>query len=117
MIVEVIDFFPEELKTKKDQETYQVKGTCAVLLSVNGLSMEIRNITYRVDHEGKIILKPPFRIHSNKKAGIKPKLVPSIIFKNPEIWPSIEVLIRKEIPKSSVKKQTQAFKQLDLFLI
>ena len=43
MIVEVIDFFPEELRTKKDQETYQAKGTCAVLLSVNGLSRSLKS--------------------------------------------------------------------------
>jgi len=49
-------------------------------LLLGPVEMDVKNITYRIDHEGKILLKPPFRIHSNKKAGIKPRLVPSIVF-------------------------------------
>ena len=61
--------------------------------------MDVKNITYRIDHEGKIFLKPPFRIHSNKKAGIKTKLVPSIVFKEPVVWEMIEQTLKEELAK------------------
>jgi len=90
-------FYPEEFLKKIDAEKYKSKGTCEVSIEIQGLELDIKNITYRIDHDGKIQLKPPFRIHSNKKAGIKPKLVPSIVFKNGEIWTEIESYIRKEL--------------------
>jgi hypothetical protein len=90
-------FYPEEFRKKTDSEKYKAKGICEVSIEIQGLELDIKNITYRIDHEGKIHLKPPFRIHSNKKAGIKPKLVPSIVFRNGEIWPEIESYIRKEL--------------------
>jgi len=34
------------------------------------------------------MLKSPFRIHSNKKSSVKPKLVPSIVFKDSVVWGS-----------------------------
>ena len=90
-------FYPEEFRKKTDSEKYSAKGTCEVSLEIQGLELDIKNITYRIDHDGKIQLKPPFRIHSNKKAGIKPKLVPSIVFRNGEIWAEIESYIKKEL--------------------
>jgi hypothetical protein len=90
-------FYPEEFRRKIDAEKYSAKGTCEVTIEIQGLELDIKNITYRIDHDGKIQLKPPFRIHSNKKAGIKPKLVPSIVFRNGEIWTEIESYIRKEL--------------------
>ena len=83
MKVLVNRFYPEEFRRKTDSEKYRFKGTCEVHLLLGPIEMEVKNITYRIDHEGKVSLKPPFRIHSNKKAGIKPKLVPSIVFKEP----------------------------------
>jgi len=112
--IEVIHFYPEDFKRKADQEKYQAKGTCEVFLRLNGVEMEIKNITYRIDHEGKVALKPPFRIHSNKKAGIKPKLVPSVIFRDPMVWPMVEQKIKEELPrmKTGAPKRLE---QLDLF--
>ena len=95
-------FYPEEFRKKTDAEKYKAKGTCEVSIEIQGLELDIRNITYRIDHDGKIHLKPPFRIHSNKKAGIKPKLVPSIVFKNPDIWPEVERVIREELATLSL---------------
>ena len=40
-----------------------------------------------------------FRIHSNKKAGIKPKLVPSVVFKDPVVWEMIEQTLKEELAK------------------
>jgi hypothetical protein len=68
--VVVNKFYPEEFRQKADSEKYLSKGTCEVHLLLGAIEMD------RIDHEGKILLKPPFRIHSNKKAGIKPRLVP-----------------------------------------
>jgi hypothetical protein len=90
-------FYPEEFRKKIDSEKYKAKGTCEVSIEIQGLELDIKNITYRIDHDGKIHLKPPFRIHSNKKAGIKPKLVPSIVFRDPDTWTEIESYIRKEL--------------------
>lgn len=113
--ITVSKFYPEEIRTKKDAAQYQAKGTCEVSLCVNGLEFDIRNITYRIEHNGKVHIKPPFRMHSNKKAGIKPKLVPSIVFKDSEIWSQIERFIKEELARAN--PQLQPFKnlmQLDL---
>jgi len=115
MKITVSKFYPEKILTKKDTDQYQAKGTCEVSLCVNGLEFDIRNITYRIEHSGKIQIKPPFRMHSNKKAGIKPKLVPSIVFKDSEIWSQIERFIKEELARAN--PQLQPFKnlmQLDL---
>ena len=97
MQIKVIKFYPEEFRRKIDQEKYQAKGTCEVSLKFSDVNMEVKNITYRIDHEGKIFIKPPFRIHSNKKKGQKPKLVPSIVFGDPEIWLKVEELIKSKL--------------------
>ena len=85
MKITASQFYPKEFRKKSDAEKYKAKGTCEVSIEIQGLELDIKNITYRIDHNGKIHLKPPFRIHSNKKAGIKPKLVPSIVFRDPDI--------------------------------
>lgn len=114
--IAVTKFYPEEIKTKKDAAQYRTKGTCETSLCINNLEFDIRNITYRIEHSGKIHLKPPFRVHSNKKAGIKPKLVPSIVFRNPEIWMKIECQIKEEIMALDPQpKQIKIPTQLDLF--
>lgn len=95
--ITVTNFYPEEFRTKTDVEKYSAKGTCEINIDIQGLELDIKNITYRIDHNGKIHLKPPFRIHSNKKAGIKPKLVPSIVFRDGAIWEEIERVIREEL--------------------
>lgn len=97
LTIKTCQFYPEEFRRKTDAEKYRDKGTCEVSIEINSIEMAIKNITYRIDHSGKIHLKPPYRIHSNKKAGIKPKLVPSVVFKNAEIWLQIERHIKKEL--------------------
>jgi len=99
MQVFVNKFYPEEFRRKSDAEKYHSKGTCEIHLQLESIELDIRNITYRIDHKGKVSLKPPFRVHSNKKAGIKPKLVPSIVFKEPSIWGQIEQTIKSELSK------------------
>ncbi|MCB1067648.1 MAG: hypothetical protein KDK56_05630 [Simkania sp.] len=99
MQVFVNKFYPEEFRRKSDAERYHSKGTCEVHLLLGSIEMDLKNITYRIDHEGKVSLKPPFRVHSNKKAGIKPKLVPSIVFKEPGVWVQIEHAIKFELFK------------------
>ena len=116
MKITITKFYPEKILTKKDADQYQAKGTCEVSLCANGFEFDIRNITYRIDYSGKMHIKPPFRMHSNKKAGIKPKLVPSIVFKDGEIWHQIESCIKEDLGKAN--PQLQSFKnlmQLDLF--
>jgi hypothetical protein len=110
MKITVSKFYPEKILTKKDADHYQAKGTCEVSLCVNGLEFDIRNITYRIEHSGKMHIKPPFRMHSNKKAGIKPKLVPSIVFKDGEIWHQIESCIKEDLGKAN--PQLQSFKNV-----
>jgi len=99
MQVVVNKFYPEEFRRKTDAEKYRSKGTCEVHLLLGPIEMDVKNITYRIDHEGKVSLKPPFRIHSNKKAGIKPKLVPSVVFKEPQVWDQIKSTIKSELSK------------------
>ncbi len=113
--IEVICFYPEEFRKKIDEEKYKSKGTCEVLARLNGIEIEIKNITYRIEREGKIILKPPFRIHSNKKAGIKPKLVPSIVFRDPVVWKLIEGKIKEEIPRMKEVGVSGDSRQLDFW--
>ena len=117
MEVSVNKFYPEEFRRKSDAEKYHSKGTCEVRLQLESIELDIRNITYRIDHEGKISLKPPFRIHSHKKAGIKPKLVPSIVFKEPSIWGQIEQTIKSELSKKAqdTPKNRKECLQLDLW--
>ena len=101
-LVCVNGFYPEEIRRRGEVEKYRFRGTCAVSLIVGTIEMFVRNITYRIDHDGRVSLKPPFRVHSNKKAGIKPKLVPSIVFKEPEIWVEIEKTIKSELSKKDL---------------
>ena len=101
MHVSVNKFYPEEFRRKSDAEKYHSKGTCEVHLLLGPIEMDLKNITYRIDYEGKVSLKPPFRVHSNKKAGIKPKLVPSIVFKEPRVWSQIEQIIKSELSKKA----------------
>ena len=100
MHIEVIEFYPEEFRRKVDQEKYQAKGSCEVKLKFSDVAICVKNITYRIDHEGKVFIKPPYRIHSHKKKGQKPKLVPSITFEDPEIWTKVEELIKAKLPES-----------------
>lgn len=116
MKVLVNEFYPEEFRKKTDAEKYQSKGTCEVHLLLGPIEMDVKNITYRIDYEGNVSLKPPFRIHSNKKAGIKPKLVPSIVFKEPNIWDQIEKTIKSELSKKVQKKPKGRFLQLDFWI-
>ena len=95
-------FYPEEFRRKVDSEKYLSKGTCEVHLTLGHVELDLKNITYRIDHEGKILLKPPFRIHSNKKAGIKPRLVPSVVFKEARVWDQIEKTIKQELSKEAL---------------
>jgi len=97
MKIEFIKFYPEEFRRKTDQEKYQTKGTCEVRIEFDSVDLEIKNITYRIDHEGKVFIKPPFRVYSNKKKGQNPKLVPSIKFGDPAIWSNIEELIKSKV--------------------
>ena len=116
MQVSINRFYPEEFRKKSDAEKYHSKGTCEVHLLIGSVEMDVKNITYRIDHEGKILLKPPFRVHSNKKAGIKPKLVPSVVFKDPVVWDQITETIKSKLSeevKNPPKKQSL---QLDFFL-
>ncbi len=108
-------FYPEEFRRKADSEKYLSKGTCEVHLLLGPIEMDVKNITYRIDHEGKILLKPPFRIHSNKKAGIKPRLVPSIVFKEAGVWGQIEETIKHELSKEVLMLPKRESLQLDLF--
>jgi hypothetical protein len=76
------------------------------------MTINIAQESLGIDHNDKIQIKPPFRIHSNKKAGIKPKLVLSIVFKNGEVWTEIERVIREELatlklPELPKKKSMQ----------
>lgn len=97
MQVIVNKFYPEEFRRKTDAEKYRSKGTCEVHLLLGSIEMDVKNITYRIDHDGKVSLKPPFRIHSNKKSGLRAKLVPSIVFKDPTIWDQMQKAIKSEI--------------------
>ncbi len=110
-----VKFYPEEFRRKLDAEKYQAKGTCEVHLALDHVELDLKNVTYRIDHEGKVILKPPFRMHSNKRAGIKPKLVPSIVFKEAEVWDQIEKTIKGELSKGlkNFSKGSKACLQLD----
>ena len=115
--ISVTNFYPEEIRTKKDATKYQKKGTCEVSLCVSDLELDIRNITYRIDHNEKIHLKPPFRVHSNKKAGIKPKLVPSVVFRDLEVWMKIESCIREELARLNPEpKNLKIPMQLDFWV-
>ncbi|MGE3535644.1 MAG: hypothetical protein AB7H48_12570, partial [Parachlamydiales bacterium] len=100
---------------KIDAEKYAAKGTCEVSLELDTVEIKVKNITYRIDHEGKVMLKPPFRIHSNKKAGIKPKLVPSIVFKDPLIWSQVEKKIKIELFKMKETHASAPNRQLDFW--
>jgi hypothetical protein len=113
--VVVNKFYPEEFRRKADSEKYHSKGTCEVHLLLGPIEMDLKNITYRIDHEGKILLKPPFRIHSNKKAGIKPRLVPSVVFKESGVWQKIEETIKHELSKEALTLPKRECLQLDLF--
>jgi hypothetical protein len=113
--IEVTHFYPEEFRRKIDAEKYFAKGTCEVSLELDTVEIEVKNITYRIDHDGKVMLKPPFRIYSNKKAGIKPKLVPSIVFKDPLVWDQIEEKIKAELLKRKETHASEPNRQLDLW--
>lgn len=113
--IEVSHFYPEEFRRKIDAEKYSAKGTCEVSLELDAVEIEVKNITYRIDHEGKVMLKPPFRIHSNKKAGIKPKLVHSIVFKDPLVWGQVERKIKAELLKRKETHVSSLNRQLDFW--
>ncbi|MCB1106602.1 MAG: hypothetical protein KDK76_00730 [Chlamydiia bacterium] len=115
MKVFVSKFYPEEFRRKGDQEKYSSKGTCEIHLLLGPVEMDLKNITYRIDHEGRISLKPPFRVHSNKKRGIKPKLVPSIVFKECKVWEEIEKAVKGELFKEVHELPKKRSLQLDLF--
>ena len=113
--IEVTHFYSEDFRRKVDSEKYSAKGTCEISLDLDNVEIEVKNITYRIDHEGKVFFKPPFRIHSNKKAGIKPKLVPSIVFKDPLVWHQIEEKIKTELLKMKETHSSEPNRQLDFW--
>jgi len=114
MQIALLTIYPEEFRRKEDAEKYRAKGTCAVHLQLGEVELYIKNITYRIEHKGKILIKPPFRVYSHKKKGQKPKLVPSIEFKNVEVWPKIEEVIKERLSTEEwvLEKKSE---QLDFF--
>ena len=115
MQVFVNRFYPEEFRRKSDAEKYHSKGTCEVHLLLGPIEMDLKNITYRIDHEGKVSLKPPFRVHSNKKAGMKPRLVPSIVFKDSLVWSQVEKKIKTELSNRKEVHPSEPNRQLDFW--
>ena len=114
--IDVTHFYPEVFRRKVDAEKYSAKGTCEVSLMLDTVEIEVKNITYRINHDGKVMLKPPFRIHSNKKQGVRPKLVPSIVFKDSLVWKEIEDKIRSAISiEKNLLGQKKEDRQLDLW--
>lgn len=118
MQVFVNKFYPEEFRRKSDTEKYRSKGTCEIHLQLESIELDIKNITYRIDYEGKVSLKPPFRVHSNKKSGMKPKLVPSIVFTEQSIWSQIEETIKSELSKNAqdIPNDNKECLQLDFLM-
>ena len=114
MKIELLEIYPEEFRRNIDKEKYQAKGTCAVNLTFDQMEFAVKNITYRIDHEGKIFIKPPFRVYSHKKKGQKPKLVPSIEFKNSEVWLKIEEVIKEKLMKE-IPETAEDVLQMSLF--
>ena len=114
MQIKIVKFYPEEFRRKTDKEKYQAKGTCEVSLQFESVQMDIKNITYRIDLEGKVLIKPPFRVYSHKKKGQKPKLVPSIEFGDPLIWQQVEEVLKKRLPEEIYVEDKQG-SQLDFF--
>ena len=115
MQVLVNRFYPEEFRRKRDAEKYHSKGTCEVHLQLESIELDIKNITYRIDHDGRVSLKPPFRVHSNKKAGMKPRLGPSIVFKDSLVWSQVEKKIKTELLNRKEVHPSEPNRQLDFW--
>ena len=107
--------YPEVFQRKADSERFSWKGTCEVHLFLDHIEIDLNNITYRIGHDGTVTLKPPFRIYSNKKAGIKPKLVYSIVFKETEIWDQIENTIKANLSSDTQNSLERTSTQLEFW--
>ena len=56
--IEVVSIFPKEDLSSKNEKAYRAKGTCHV--KMNPLGLHVKNVSYRIDHEGKTSVRPPF---------------------------------------------------------
>ena len=99
MQVEVLEIFPKEGLTAKDRKSYQAKGNCHVKLP--SLKLHVRNISYRVTLDGKISVKPPFRVYSDQK---RPAFVNTLEFEDGDVWKSIEKSVVERIHLLGVNK-------------
>ena len=100
--VEVLEIFPKEDLTPKEQRECQCKGNCHVKLP--SLGLHIRNISYRVGLEGKISVKPPFRVYSQSK---RTAFVQSVEFENGEVWKRIEEQVVNRIQTLAIYQAPQ----------
>jgi len=92
MDVEVLEIFPKDELSAKDRKAYQAKGNCHVKLP--DLGLHVRNIGYRIGYDGKISVKPPFRVYSVDK---RPAFVNSIEFDDRKVWDCIEKGVKEKI--------------------
>lgn len=102
MDVEVLEIFPKEGLSSKDRKVYQAKGNCHI--KIPSLKLHVRNISYGVTHGGKVVVKPPFRVYSDKK---RPVFVNSLEFEDEEVWKSIEQSVSSRVALLAAKVRSE----------
>ena len=99
MKVEVLEIFPKDVLNAKDRKSYQAKGNCHVKLP--SLKLHVRNISYRVTLDGKVMVKPPFRVYTEHK---RPAFVNTLEFEDGDVWKSIEKSVVERVCLLGIKK-------------
>ena len=108
--VEVVEFYPNlEFRLPKKLKE---QGTCHIILKIDDLSMEIKNIRYQIRSNGGFWVGPPVNIYPNHEANQKSQAikrkegkaaksisisVPTITFEDSKIFDKIKETIEKEL--------------------
>ena len=94
--IEVVEIYPIHPTPKKKKKILEA-GTVHVHLQFKTISMDIKNINYKVieneNKQLKVQVFMPFRIY--EKAH-----VPFLTFRNPEIWRQMVKIIIKEVKEN-----------------
>ncbi|MCY3974559.1 MAG: hypothetical protein OXF02_03325 [Simkaniaceae bacterium] len=95
--VEVAEIYPNYNRPLPNRVKEQ--GSCHVVLTVGPVTMEIKNIRYRIRRQGSIWIGPPVNMYPDP-TGEKEKIsVPTITFQDPAVFERIREAIRRDLVK------------------
>lgn len=100
VFIEVVEIYPN-LQFRLPKKLKE-QGTCHIVLTIGEISMDIKNIRYQLRKNGGVWIGPPINVYPDPTRKENRKVsVPTITFKDPEIFEKIRETLKKELLEDS----------------